>query len=97
MNLHPKPSRDDQPSSYRFVYFVIAFTTLLVIAYFGVYASVVVRGDATWDEFAATGEPVVPRYPIDSTLVDRVFAPAHYLDRRIRSEHWSLSLTFDDD
>jgi hypothetical protein len=95
MNLRRTPSRNAHRSWIEFVLSVIAFGTLLLFSYLGVYACVVVRGSATWDEFAATGTPLVPGYPIDSTLMDRVFAPAHYIDRRIRSEYWTFSLTFD--
>ena len=92
----PAPDKREPPRSWSEFILAAGFAKVaLLVVYVAAYLCLVVRDDASWDEFAQTREIHVARYPAAPKLANAVFRPVHLLDRRIRRRHWQFSIDLD--
>jgi hypothetical protein len=76
--------------------YALGFVALLAAAYFGTYYALVERvgfnesneSNPFSRDLDKAFEPS-PRYGIESTALENLFAPAHALDRQLRPDFWS--------
>ena len=92
----PAPDKRGPPRSWSEFILAAGFATVaLLVVYVAAYLCLVVRDDASWDEFAQTREIHVARYPAAPKLANAVFRPVHLVDRRVRRRHWQFSIDLD--
>jgi hypothetical protein len=75
---------------------VVTIGVALIAAYGACYASLVARRLPSVADTSPTPTlplSVPPRYRVGSSFVRLLFAPAHWLDRKLRRRHWNITET----
>ena len=68
----------------------IVFVILIAALYIAAYASLV-QPDPQGKQYDADYEQIAARYRIGDDVCQYVFAPAEFLDRRIRPQYWRFA------